>query len=140
MIRVQDLRVRDVMSDAVLTFHCNTPVELARERLKAAGFLGAPVVDDENGYLGTISLIDLLEPREGKDPTLREAMRADAPTCQEDQELAIACQRMVRKRAHSCVVLRERVPCGVVSAIDAARVLACLREQPGGWAFEPIVE
>jgi predicted transcriptional regulator len=139
MIRFNDLQVKDVMSNEVLCLPTDATLSEAEASLLEAGFEGAPVVDDDGCYLGTLGLLELTRARaDASIRTVGAAMRTDEPTCSETLALAEACQLLVKSRAHRCVVLRDRRPCGVVTGIDAARVLACLHDQGEGWTFQPI--
>lgn len=143
MIRYQDLTVADVMTPNPVCLSNDLSVTEAETRLLEISSEGAPVVDGTGRFLGVVTLARLTAVRHAGG-SFADAIREDAPTCLKDVSFGQACQLLVRARAHRCVVLDEdERPLGIVTGVDAARVLACLEDLAGKhkqWTFTPLSE
>lgn len=145
MIRFQDLTVQDVMTPSPVCLSSDVTLFEAEDILLAAGIEEAPILDEEGAYRGSCSLRKLLEARRAGGPPLTVgALNGKvSPTCSGQLRLAQACQLMIRERAHRVVVVEEGRPVGMVSAVEAARVLACLEDLSSSrktWSFKPFEE
>jgi len=145
VIRFQDLTVADVMTPEPLCLPSDATLTEAEEVLLAAGIEEAPILDEGGLYRGSCSLRDLLSARrDGAGVRTVGGLTGKAsPTCAGDLRLAQACQLMIRERAHRVVVVDEGRPIGLVSCVEAARVLACLEDlshSRKSWTFKPFEE
>lgn len=145
MIRFQDLTVADVMTPEPLCLPSDATLTEAEGILLAARVEEAPILDEEGLYRGTCSLADLLRARReaATVQTVGGLGGTSSPTCDGDLRLAQACQLMIRERAHRVVVVKEGRPIGLVSCVEAARVLACLEDLSHSrktWSFKPFEE
>lgn len=66
------LRVKDVMTEAILLLRAETSIDDAWEQLHDAGVSGAPVLDAKGKLVGVLSNSDLANPPGGA-PALRAA-------------------------------------------------------------------
>lgn len=131
MIRFQDLLVSDVMTADPITLPSDATLAEAEVLLLDKGLEAAPVVDDEGVYLGSCGMRLLLQARRDALPKARTVGCLELErehVCTADLRLAQACQQMIRERAHRLVVVEGERPVGVVSSVEAARVLACLED------------
>ena len=131
MIRFQDLLVSDVMTADPVSLPSDATLAEAEALLLERGLEAAPVIDDEGLYLGSCGLRLLLEARRAGLPKARTVGCLELErehVCGAELRLAQACQQMIRERAHRLVVVEGARPIGVVSSVEAARVLACLED------------
>ena len=145
MIRFQDLTVKDVMTPDPLCLPSDATLAEAETVLLDAGIDEAPILDEEGGYRGSCSLRKLLEARRsgGSVQTVGGLTGKSSPTCSDELRLAQACQLMIRERSQRLVVVKEGRPVGIVSCVEAARVLACLEDLSHSrktWTFRPFEE
>jgi CBS-domain-containing membrane protein len=78
------LRVRDVMSQAILLLREEMPADEAWEHLHAEGVTGAPVLDAKGRLVGVLSNYDLADPRRRKAGELvrvRDLMTESSTRC-----------------------------------------------------------
>lgn len=146
MILLDELRVRDVMSPAAVCLYREVTVAEAIQALVGAAVQGAPVLDELGDLVGVVSMTDLIvavapsfRPGEPLDvhalhdlklAHVHDLLERSPVTCDEELAIAAACQLMVHERVHRLVVIREKRPIGLVSAIDLVRAVACLASRP----------
>lgn len=145
MIRFQDLTVCDVMTTDPICLSSDTTLEEAEVLLLEAGIDEAPIIGDSGEYQGSCSVRDLLRARrEGSGPrTVGGLGSPPTPSCSGSLRLAQACQLMIREHSRRLIVVVEGRPVGVVSSVEAARVLACLEDlshERKPWNFKPFQE
>lgn len=145
MIRFQDLTVQDVMTPEPMCLPSDATLAEAEELLLDAGVEEAPILDEEGFYRGSCSLRKLLDARRKGTAAMTVGGLSGkvSPTCEGDLRLAQACQLMIRERSHRVVVVEEGRPVGLVSCVEAARVLACLEDLSHSrktWTFKPFQE
>jgi CBS-domain-containing membrane protein len=119
------LRVRDVMTEALLLLRAETALEAAWQTLHEAGVTGAPVLDKHGRLVGVVSLADFADPRRRATSSVVEdvmtrvvyAVRADDPAI-------TAVRLMLRENIHRVVALDEQgALAGVVVPTDILRAL-----------------
>jgi predicted transcriptional regulator len=125
------LRVRDVMTEALLLLRAEMSVDEAWSLLHESGMTGAPVLDARGRLVGMLSFADLADPRrrspEGGyvvDVMTRvvDAVRADDPVLS-------AVRLMEDENIHRIVVLNDDgTLAGIVVPMDILRVLAAEAE------------
>lgn len=145
MIRFQDLTVKDVMTPDPICLPSDATFAEAEAILLEAEIEEAPILGEEGEYRGSCSLRDLLLARRSGDGprTVGSLQGGGSPTCSGSLRLAQACQLMIRERAHRVVVVEDQRPIGLVSCVEAARVLACLEDlshSRKSWTFKPFEE
>lgn len=142
MISLDELLVKDVMSPEPLCLHREMSVAEAIQVLVGRSVQGAPVVDEMGEVVGVVSTTDLLaavapacRPGEPLDVQRLNELKVEhvhtllerfPVSCAEDLPVGEACQLMVRERVHRLVVVRDRKPVGLISAIDLVRAVAAL--------------
>jgi predicted transcriptional regulator len=60
---LESLRVRDVMTEALVLLRAETALDAAWNTLHQAGVTGAPVLDQRGKLVGVISMADFADPR-----------------------------------------------------------------------------
>lgn len=131
MIRFQDLCVADVMTREPVCLSEETTLFEAEELLLGRELEAAPVLDRDGLFQGSCGIRTLLQARRAASPDEQSVGGLELElgrTCEPSLRLAQACQQMIREHAHRLVVLEEGRPIGIVSSIEAARVLACLED------------
>ena len=121
------LRVRDVMTEAILLLRAETPIELAWDQLHEAGVSGAPVLNAKGRLVGVLSNHDLANPRRATDgpSTVGDLMTRVVYAVRADDPVLAAVRMMVAEDIHRVVVVNEDGSlAGIVVAMDILRVLA----------------
>ena len=130
--------VRDFMSRRVVCANLASPLGDVRRTLDQNDISAVPIVDDEGLLRGIISSKDLLRSarfeaaasEQGAPATPRIAadlMRAAVLTIDERATVASAAAEMLRHRVHRLIVVRDGLPCGVISTRDAMRAIVLAR-------------
>jgi len=143
------MRVREIMSEEVLTIGPETPVRDVAAILAAKGISGLPVCDAERHVMGVVSEADILfkehDPLEGRrggplawlaDGTLANAVaKADARTARDamtippvtirpHQSVAEAARVMTERHINRLPVVKDGVLVGIVTRADLVRAFA----------------
>jgi CBS-domain-containing membrane protein len=122
------LRVRDVMTEAILLLRAEMSIDEAWQQLHDGGVTGAPVLDARGRLVGVLSNSDLADPRRRQPgdsgsvgdvmTRLVYAVRADDPALQ-------AARFMADENIHRAVVVNDDgTLAGIVVPMDILRVLA----------------
>src|SRR4051812_20044465 len=119
------LRVRDVMTEALVLLRAETKVDDAWHTLHDAGITGAPVLNARGALLGIISIADLADPRRrGKATTVGDAMTRVVYAVRAEDPALAAVQLMLREKIHRVVVVDEQgALVGVAVPMDVLRAL-----------------
>lgn len=115
----------------------------ARRQIEQAGVTGAPLVDDQGRFEGTVALADLRAVERGDDRTLESMVDVSAPTVAAQAHLDVALDALTTSAEHWVTVLdAERKVLGTVAISDVVRgyrlgLLASLQKvnavgEPGG--------
>lgn len=142
------MRIKDVMTAAVVTVGPDTPLKRVAELLAQQRISGLPVVDDEGSVLGVVSEADLLLKERGAPPersrwsrlggngqerrertkakarTAGEAMTAPAITIAPFRPLATAAREMLEYGINRLPVVSNGHLVGIVSRADLVRAFA----------------
>lgn len=140
------MKIRSVMSTAVVTVTPETTLKDAAAKLVRFGISGMPVVDDDNQVLGVLSEADVLAkeagaaPREGmlawlldeggisrarlEARTVGEAMTAPALTIGPERTVREAAARMLSEGVNRLPVVENGSLVGIVSRADLVRAFA----------------
>ncbi|MFO0562144.1 MAG: CBS domain-containing protein [Polyangiales bacterium] len=118
------LRVGDVMSSPVHSVSPTADLRALRESLRAWRHSGVPVLRDRK-LVGIVCLADLERAESKRDPRLSVAsiMRQPVRTTVEDATLEEALERMAKWDVGRLPVLRGDEVVGIVTRVDARRVL-----------------
>lgn len=139
-IRLETLRVGDVMSPAPYCLPLDAVLGCALKVLGELRLSGAPVLDEHGAVVGVISTSDLLGPVERLVAgTLPPGELADLPvgslatmpalTISPEAPLLEACRTMCRTGVHRLVVVNgQGAPVGVITSWDAAAAFGRLAE------------
>ena len=114
--------VREAMAPPRLVITGGTPVESVREQLVGAGLTGAPVVDGDGRFEGTVSLDRL--PPDASAPGQRLAPLVDvsAPTVSASAHVDVAVDAITESTQHWVPVLdADRRVVGTVATSDVVR-------------------
>ena len=122
---LETLRVREVMTQALVLLRAETPLDAAWHTLHDAGVTGAPVLDAPGRLVGVISLADFADPRRrGQSLTVGDAMTRVVYAVYADDPAVKAVHLMLREKIHRVVVVDERgALVGIVVPTDVLRVL-----------------
>jgi CBS domain-containing protein len=159
------MRVREIMSEKVLTIGPETPLRDVAAILAAHGISGLPVCDAERRVMGVVSEADILfkehDPLEGRrggplawlaDGTLATAVaKADARTARDamttppitvrpHQSVAEAARVMTERRINRLPVVKDNVLVGIVTRADLVRAFARPDEQLAQEIREDLLE
>jgi CBS-domain-containing membrane protein len=121
------LRVRDVMTEAILLLRADTSLDDAWDQLHTAGVSGAPVLDAKGRLVGVLSNHDLADPRGrrfGASSTVGDVMTRVVYAVRADDPVVAAVRMMADEDIHRVVVMHDDGSlAGVVVAMDILRVL-----------------
>jgi len=120
-----------------------TTVLAARHQIEQAGVTGAPVIDDQGRFEGSVALADLRAVEQGSDRALEAVVDVSAPTVAGQAHLDVALDALTTSAEHWVTVLdAERKVLGTVAISDVVRgyrlgLLASLQKanavgEPGG--------
>jgi CBS domain-containing protein len=114
------LRVRDIMSTAVLSMREGDVVSQVVREMTLAAVRHMPVVDAHDHLIGIISSSDVVAALErGGDPTLRSIMTKQIVSVTPDTPADEAVAMMIERRVHALPVLdASGALVGIVTATD----------------------
>ncbi len=114
--------VRQAMAPPRLVVDGDTSVTRARRQLEGQGLSGAPVVDGEGRFEGTISIETLRADGSGDDRRVGAVVDTTAPTASEGAALDVAVEAVTTSSQHWVAVLDgERKVVGTVATSDVVR-------------------
>jgi chloride channel protein, CIC family len=114
--------VRQSMASPRLVITGETSVEAAHRQLAHVGLNGAPIVDSNGRFEGTISLARLEASDVGREHRLESIMDVTAPTVSESAHLDVAVDAITTSSEHWVPVLdSERKVVGTVATSDVVR-------------------
>lgn len=122
------LRVKDVMSEALVLLRADTELDEAWGQLHERGVSGAPVLDASGRLVGVLSLSDLADPRRRRPPervTVGEAMTLIVYAVRAEDPVNVAIRLMIDERIHRVVVVNDDGSlAGIVVPMDILRAAA----------------
>ena len=130
--------VRSAMAPPRLVIAGGTSVDVARHQLEHEGLSGAPVVDGEGRFEGTVTLQSLRKNGNGGERQLGSFLDVAAPTVSETAHLDVAIDAMTTAPQHWVPVLDiERKVVGTIAISDVVRgyrlgLLASLQKMNAG--------
>jgi len=122
------VRVRDVMTEAVMFLKASETQEQAWHELRAAGVTGAPVLGHGGRLVGVVTLTDLADPRRRKPDTagnVEDAMTKIVYAVRANDPVMVAVHLMLEEDIHRAVVVNDDgTIAGIVAPMDILRALA----------------
>jgi CBS domain-containing protein len=134
------MKARDIMTRDVVTVPKDMSIRKLIRLLETKKITGAPVVDDEDNLIGIISEKDIIvaiehlikvyvsldEQKEmrGKYNWVEGVMSHKVLTVDEDADCSEAFRIMSEKRVHRLPVVRDGKLVGIISSMDACRLLS----------------
>ena len=129
-----NLAVGQAMAPPRLTIRGNTSIAIARRQLETAHVPGAPVVDDEGRFEGTVTLDRLRAVSDDQSRALATLVDPSAPTVARSAHLDVALDALTSAPQHWVPVLdADRTVIGTIAISDLVRgyrvgLLASLRQ------------
>ncbi len=138
------LRVKDVMTEAILLLRSDMAVDEAWSLLHDAGVNGAPVLDARGQLVGVLSNSDLADPRR-RHPDAQgcvgDVMTRVVYAVRADDAVLTAVRLMADENIHRAIVVNDDgTLAGIVVPMDILRVLAREAEARGGDAHVEYVD
>jgi predicted transcriptional regulator len=122
------LRVKDVMTEAILLLRAEMPVDDAWALLHDGGVTGAPVLDARGRLVGVLSNSDLADPRRRSpdaSATVGDVMTRVIYAVRADDAVLSAVRLMADENIHRAIVVNDDgTLAGIVVPMDILRVLA----------------
>lgn len=122
------LRVKDVMTDTVVTLRSDAPIDEAWQRLHGMGVTGAPVVDAKGRVVGVVSNHDFSDPRRrrtSEQGAVDDIMTRIAYAVRTNDPISSAVRLMIDENIHRVLVVNDDgTLAGIVVPIDILRALA----------------
>lgn len=125
---LKTLRVKDVMTEALVTLRADSSIEEAWESLHEAGVTGAPVLNEKGRVVGVLSNYDLADPRRRSQPgvaTVGDVMTRVAYGVRADDPAFTAVRLMIDENIHRVLVVNDDgLLEGIVVPMDLLRSIA----------------
>jgi CBS domain-containing protein len=122
------LKVRDLMSQVVITIAADDSAASAAETLARGGISGAPVRDEYGDLVGIISHADLTNQRLAgaqRNPTVSDLMTPDRLGVYADDPALAAAAEMAKHDIHRLVVWdADGNVAGIVTSLDLVKAIA----------------
>lgn len=121
------LRVRDIMTQGVVSLAPERTLESARWTFASAHVSGAPVRDRAGRVIGVLSKSDLVDPVQGgsQAETVGEAMTSAVWAMQPDDPAIDAVRLMLEQDVHRILVLEGPGKLvGIVTSMDVLRAIS----------------
>ncbi len=126
---LEQVHVRDLASQSVITLAAEEPVAAARARVQATRHHGFPVVTDGK-LIGVITRTELFIDGDGDgDGTVRERVKREPVTVFDDESLRDAADRMIEAGVGRLPVVRRAAPLVVVGIVTRSDLLHAHRRR-----------
>jgi predicted transcriptional regulator len=128
------LRVKDVMTEALLLLRAEMPIDEAWALLHDGGVNGAPVLDARGRLVGVLSNSDLADPRRRhpEGDCVADVMTRVVYAVRADDPVLSAVRLMEDENIHRAIVVHDDgTLAGIVVPMDILRVLAVEAEARG---------
>ncbi len=138
------MKVKELMTRTVLTVKKDLSVRKLVKLLEKNKITGAPVVDDDGKLIGIVSSTDVIraidhlirvhvsidEQKEDKGMFnwVEGVMTSKVITTSEDDDVQDVFKLMVERKIHRLPVVKDGRPIGIISSLDACRLVAGLGE------------
>lgn len=119
------MKVREIMTDAVIKIHPEETVEVAARALTHYNIGALPVCDDKGALCGMVTDRDLVtrcvaSNQSPSTTTVRQVMTAQVLTVQPDMDVGVAAHLMGRQQIRRLPVVENGKVCGMISLGDMA--------------------
>lgn len=129
-------KVKDVMTEGVITVSASTPVDEVMELFTRKGITGAPVVDDIGKMVGVLSRSDVARhwylageavamgyrsSEAARSYTAGDVMTPFLFSVTPEDDVTKMVDVMLASGIHRMIVTREGIPVGVVTTMDLVR-------------------
>jgi predicted transcriptional regulator len=125
---LETLRVKDVMTEAIVLLRAEMSVDEAWELFHRCGVTGAPVLDARGRLAGVLSTYDLADPRRrepGASARVGDLMTRMAFAVRAEDPVLAAVRLMAEENIHRVLVVHDDgTLAGVVVPMDILRSLA----------------
>jgi CBS-domain-containing membrane protein len=122
-----EVKVRDVMTDAVMFLNASQTQDEAWEHLRAHGVSGAPVLGHGGKLVGLVTRADLADPRRrapATASTVADAMTRVVYAVRASDPVMSAVQLMLDQHIHRALVVNDDgTIAGIVAPMDILRAL-----------------
>jgi len=122
------LRVKDVMTQAILLLRAETSIDEAWRQMHDGGVTGAPVLDARGRLVGVVSNSDLADPRRrdpGEPRSVGDVMTRIVYAVRAEDSAVTAVRLMAEENIHRAIVVNDDgTLAGIVVPMDILRVLA----------------
>lgn len=117
-----NVKVAELMSDAVLTAQPHQSVEHVRKVLERNNIGSVPVVDSDDQPVGMVSSIDLAHDLKAGSP-ISTIMSEKVYVVPKYEDVSIAARVMRNHKIHHLVVTHEKKVVGILSAFDLLKLV-----------------
>ena len=117
-----NVKVAELMSEAVLTAEPHQSVEHSRQLLDRNKISSVPVVDSDGKPVGVVSTTDLAHDLKAGSP-IKAIMTEKVYVVPKYEDVSIAARVMRNHKIHHVVVTHEKKVVGVLSAFDLLKLV-----------------
>lgn len=117
------VRVRDVMTESVVTIPSYKRVEAARQLMDENRISALPVVDLEGNPIGIVTATDLLGTEVDRETLISQVMTESVLTVSDYENVSVTARMMRNRKIHHVVVTHEKRIIGVLSAFDLLKLV-----------------
>lgn len=117
-----NVKVAELMSEAVLTAQPHQSVEHVRQLLERNHIGSVPVVDSDNQPVGVVSTTDLAQDLKAGSP-ISSIMTEKVYVVPKYEDVSIAARVMRNHKIHHVVVTHEKKVVGILSTFDLLKLV-----------------
>ncbi len=138
------MKVKELMTKNVLSVKKNISIRKLVKLLGEHSITGAPVVDDDGKLIGIVSSTDVIQAidhlirvhisideqqeNKGKYNWVDGIMTSKVITVSEEDDVREVFHTLVERKIHRVPVVRDGKPVGIISSLDACRLVSDLGE------------
>ena len=138
------MKVKELMTKNVLSVKKNISIRKLVKLLGEQSITGAPVVDDDGKLIGIVSSTDVIQAIDhlirvhisideqqedkGKYNWVDGIMTSKVITVSEEDDVRDVFHTLVERKIHRVPVVRDGKPVGIISSLDACRLVSDLGE------------
>lgn len=138
------MKVKELMTKNVLSVKKNISIRKLVKLLGEHSITGAPVIDDDGKLIGIVSSTDVIQAidhlirvhisideqqeNKGKYNWVDGIMTSKVITVSEEDDVREVFHTLVERKIHRVPVVRDGKPVGIISSLDACRLVSDLGE------------